>query len=96
MVVKPAMGKAGSRFAKGSLVTRAWRAMAGWFLAILRGISNGMAFLHKHGVAHRDLKSANVRHLCIYAPLLNGISLTGITCADDSLSEWASCVSGTR
>jgi serine/threonine protein kinase len=34
-------------------------------VAILRGISNGMAFLHKHGVAHRDLKSANVRHLCI-------------------------------
>eukprot|EP01048_Picozoa_sp_COSAG05_P010947 COSAG05_NODE_998_length_6249_cov_30.416260_3_plen_798_part_00 len=31
-----------------------------WALVFIRGIATGMAFLHKHNVAHRDLKSANV------------------------------------
>ena len=29
-------------------------------LHIAQGIANGMAFLHSHSVAHRDLKGSNV------------------------------------
>jgi serine/threonine protein kinase len=31
-----------------------------WEYTFIKGIATGMAFLHKHNVAHRDLKSANV------------------------------------
>lgn len=33
-------------------------------LKIMSGIAAGVAFLHKNGVCHRDLKSPNVPTLC--------------------------------
>ena len=50
-------------------------------LKIARDIANGMAFLHRHGILHRDLKSGNIV-LAFAAPHISG-KVDCINCPDD-------------
>ena len=53
----------------------------GFFLRVARGVASGMSYLHRKGILHRDLKSANILLDATYQPKLIdfGTATDGVT-----------------
>lgn len=83
--------KVDSRLKKGLLV-KGFELLPEIALHLAWGMANGMAEMHRLGILHRDLKSANV--LMEYRPGSNGSSDQPVWMRDPSLSKMSEKVSG--